>query len=183
MILMAAPKKRKNRYDESPEFQAVIKETVALLLGGYSHARFENVVNGFPVEARAVAPEGMPYSAWQIIEHMRRVQRHMLVFTAYYVRHSDSKTLTVPKWPPAYWVREASPPDGDAWERAIAQIQQDREAFKNLLLQATSTSLVRSPAPGKRKTMLRLALQTADHNAYHVGQLVLMRRVLGNWKG
>ena len=108
---MAATKKPKSRSDESPEFQAVIKETVALLLGGYSHARFENVVNGFPVETRAVAPEGVPYSAWQIIEHMRRVQRHMLVFTAYYVRHSDSKTLTVPKWPPAYWVREASPPD------------------------------------------------------------------------
>jgi DinB superfamily len=179
---MAATRKSVRKSSEVPEFRAVLNEVAALLLGGYSHAHFEKAVKAFPVEARGIAPEGVPYTAWQLVEHMRRAQRHMLDFTEHYVRPSGSQSLKEPKWPRDYWTKETCPPDGQAWDRAIVEIRQDREAFRNLLLQATPTSLVRPPAPGKRKTMLRLALQVADHNAYHVGQLVLMRRILRNWK-
>jgi hypothetical protein len=179
---MGTTNKSAGRPSEGPEFRAVIKEVAALLLGGYSHARFEKAVKAFPVEARGIALEGVPHSAWQIIEHMRRAQQHMLDFTSYHVDRPSPKVLKEPKWPRDYWTREACPPDANAWDRVIAEILQDREAFRDLLFHATEASLVRAPAPGKRKTILRLALQIADHNAYHIGQLVLMRRLLGNWK-
>lgn len=179
---MAITRRSASKSSENSEFQAVLKEIAALLLGGYSHVRFERAVKDFPVEARGVVPDGVPYSAWQLIEHMRRAQRYMLDFTSHYVEPSGSKSMKEPKWPRDYWTSKACPPDADAWDRVVAEIVRDREAFKDLVMHASETSLVQAPAPGRRKTMLRLALQIADHHAYHIGQLVLLRRILGSWK-
>jgi hypothetical protein len=166
---------------QDPAFRSILKEVGELLLGGHSHARFEKAIKDFPAVARGTVLDGLPYSAWQVLEHIRRAQRYMLEFTKHHHSHPSEAAPQELKWPRDYWSKETAPPDDAAWDKLVETIVRDREELSELLSNATKQSLVRAPGPGRRKTMLRLALQVSDHNAYHIGQLVLMRRLLGNW--
>ena len=166
-----------DKQPNSDLLQALHKELKKLLDGGGAHATFEDAVKDFPEDLRGVVPEGLPYSAWQIVEHLRIAQADMLHFS----NHTESKYKEL-KWPDDYWPKEAAPPSAKAWQHSIDTIHADRKAFDVLLDKATAESLVEPFAWGDGQTLLREALQIADHNAYHVGELIVVRRLLGAWK-
>jgi hypothetical protein len=152
-------------------------ELVALLEGGHAHATFEDAVKGFPVTLRGVVPESLPYSGWQIVEHLRIAQEDMLEFS-----DNEDRSYKEKKWPEDYWPKEAEPPSEGAWEESIEAFHADRKAFIALIQKADEAELVTPFAWGKGQSLLKEALQIADHNAYHVGELIVLRRLLGAWK-
>ena len=139
-----------------------------------AHATFDAAVDGVPTELRGVQPPGLPYSLWQLVEHLRITQRDILDFCrdpAYAER----------KWPDDYWPGTAEPPSPDAWGESLARFRADREALKELATEAPD--LFAEIPHGTGQTYLRELLLVADHGAYHVGQIVLVRRLLGAWPG
>ena len=144
-----------------------------LLGGGGAHAGFEAAVEGMPPEARGLVPPGAAHSPWQILEHLRLAQWDILEFSR------DAKHVS-PPWPEGYWPKEPAPPDDGAWERSLAAFRTDLEAMKALVADPASDLHARIPH-GDGQTLLREALLVADHNAYHLGELVLTRRLLGVW--
>lgn len=155
--------------------KSVVNELEALLEGGHAHATLEDAVKGFPVELRGIVPKELPYSAWQIVEHLRIAQRDMLEFS-----DNEDGSYQEMKWPDDYWPKEAEPPNDAAWKKSIDAIHADRKAFLRLLDGAKDLS--KSFAWGSGQSLLKEALQMADHNAYHVGELIVVRRLLGAWK-
>ena len=154
----------------------LVRQLLALLQGGQAHAGFDAAVADFPVHARSQVPPRLPYSAWQVLEHLRIAQADILNFSA-----PPTGGYHGLKWPDDYWPGEAAPPDAEAWERTIAAIHADRAKFEALLLKPNA-DLNRPFMWGQGQTLLREALLIADHTAYHVGELVVMRRLLGVWK-
>jgi hypothetical protein len=157
--------------------KALRKELKALLDGGQAHATFDAAVKDFPAKLRGVVPEGLPYSGWQILEHLRLAQRDILEFSS----NADG-SYKEKKWPEAYWPKSPEPASESAWEHSIAQIRDDRAAFEKLIASADDAVLVAPFAWGEGQTLLREALLVADHDAYHVGELVMVRRLVGAWK-
>jgi hypothetical protein len=151
------------------------KQLVALLDGGQAHATFEDAVAGFPVKLRGVVPHGLVHSAWQVVEHIRIAQKDILDFSA-----PPTGGYQAMEWPAAYWPKEIAPASEEAWDRAIAQVEQDRDKFKKLILKP-GVDLARPFLWGTGQNLLREALLIADHNAYHVGELIVLRRLLGVW--
>jgi hypothetical protein len=152
------------------------KELTALLDGGHAHATLADAVKDFPAKLRGVVPQGLPYSAWQIVEHIRIAQKDMLEFSG-----NPDGSYEERKWPDDYWPQSAEPPSDGAWEQSIAAITRDRKAFDALLDGASDADLVKPFAWGKEQSLLKETLQLADHNAYHVGELIVLRRLLGAW--
>jgi hypothetical protein len=153
------------------------RELKALLDGGQAHATFEDAVKGFPAKLRGTVVEGLPYSAWQIVEHIRIAQRDILDFT----RNGDGG-YKPKKWPDDYWPKSPAPPSTAAWGESLKQIRADREAFEAIVTEADTDGLI-APFPwGDGQTLLREALLVADHVAYHLGELIVIRRLLGCWK-
>jgi hypothetical protein len=151
------------------------KELVALLKGGNAHAGFDEVTKDFPAEKRGVKPAGLPYSAWQLLEHIRIAQHDILRFSKNYDGQYES-----PKWPEGYWPKSPDPPNEKAWSETIRQIKADQKEFEELL--ADPQSSLEQPFPwGEGQNLLREALLIADHNAYHLGEIVAVRRILGIW--
>jgi len=122
-----------------------------------------------------VAPEGLPYSAWQIVEHIRIAQRDILDFSA-----PPTGGYQPMEWPEAYWPKEKAPASAEAWDRSIAAIEADRDRFKALILKPEA-DLAKPFLWGTGQNLLREALLIADHNSYHTGELILLRRLLGAW--
>jgi len=139
-----------------------------------AHAGFDAAVEGIAPAARGVVPEGLPHSAWQLVEHLRRAQHDILDFCR------NPKYVEL-KFPQDYWPSAAAPPSAKAWDESLAAIRRDREDFKKLAADKAVDLFARIPH-GTGQTYLRELLLVADHNAYHVGQLVLVRQALGNWK-
>jgi DinB superfamily len=152
------------------------KQLAALLDGGQAHATFEDAVRDFPVELRGVVPDKLPYSAWQIVEHIRIAQKGILDFSA-----PPTGGYHAMKWPEDYWPKDAAPKSAEAWDRSIAAINEGREKFKKLILRP-GADLAKPFLWGTGQNLLREALLIADHNAYHVGELIVLRRLLGAWK-
>ena len=157
------------------------KEIKALLRGGYSHAKFERVTHAFPIDLRGVVPGGLPYSAWQVLEHMRIAQRYMLDYALQHLTNTPGSAPEPLRWPRDYWVRQRVPAKDGSWEWSVQSIVEDRNSFEALIDKATDDELVTPSGPRNRKTLLRLALQISDHNSYHIGQLVIIRRLLRSW--
>ena len=152
------------------------KQLAALLDGGEAHATFEEAVVDLPKELRGVVPEGLPYSAWQLLEHLRITQRDILNFSA-----PPTGGYHALKWPEEYWPKETVPPSDDAWQRSIASVKEDREKFKALIAKPEA-DLTKPFRWGEGQNLLREALLIGDHTAYHVGELIVLRRLLGAWK-
>jgi DinB superfamily len=167
-----------NQATAEADLADTLRKQVKALLGGIqAHATFDDAVHDFPEKLRGVVPEGLPYSGWQLLEHMRIAQRDILDFC----RNTDGSYKEL-QWPEEYWPESAEPPSADAWDRCIERIQEDRKTMENLLQAADDVELVEPFAWGDGQSLLREALLIADHDAYHVGQLVMLRRLLGGWK-
>ena len=139
-----------------------------------AHAGFDRAVAGLPARLRGVTPTGWAHSAWQLLEHLRICQYDILDFCR------NPKYVEL-KFPQDYWPSAAAPPSAKAWDESLAAIRRDREDFKKLAGDKSVDLFARIPH-GSGQTVLRELLLVADHNAYHVGQLVLVRQALGNWK-
>lgn len=153
----------------------LIKQLLALLKGGQAHAGFEAVVKDFPVELRGVVPDKLPYSAWQLVEHLRITQRDILNFSA-----PPTGGYHAINWPDDYWPKTAEPPSATAWDETIAAIRSDQKQFEALLAKPDA-DLYKPFRWGDGQNLLREALLIADHNAYHIGELIVLRRLLGAW--
>jgi uncharacterized damage-inducible protein DinB len=138
-----------------------------------AHAGFDAAVRDVPPAARGMTPSGLPHSAWQLLEHLRRCQKDILDFCV-------DPAYVEPDSMDEFWPESAAPPDEDAWDRSIASFQRDRAALLALTFDPEVDLFARVPQ-GTGQTFLRELLLVADHNAYHVGQLVLVRRLLGHW--
>ena len=139
-----------------------------------AHADFEAATRDIPPALRAKQPDGMPYSPWQLLEHMRLTQRDILEFCR-------NASYTEPSWPDDYWPAGEAPPTAGAWDESIAAFRRDREAMQRLAEDPAVDLFARIPH-GTGQTYLRELLLVADHNAYHLGQLVATRRLLGAWQ-
>jgi DinB superfamily len=145
-----------------------------LLAGGGAHAKFEDAVKDIPENMRGVKPNGLPHSAWMLLEHLRLAQWDILEF-------SRNPKHESPKWPEGYWPESEAPPTSAAWTKSIQQFRKDAKALQELVASPKTNLFTRIPW-GDGQTILREALLVADHNAYHVGQLVDVRRALGVWE-
>jgi hypothetical protein len=158
------------------DMKDIHKQLLALLKGGQAHAGLDDVLKNFPADKRGVKPAGLPYSGWQLLEHMRITQHDILR----YCKNFDGKYHS-PKWPEGYWPRSAEPPDEKSWSHAIQQIKADEKEFVELLKDPKSNLSAPFPWADEGQNLLREALLIADHNAYHLGEIVALRRVLGIW--
>jgi DinB superfamily len=135
-----------------------------------AHVAFDEAIADFPVQLRGVKPKGAPHSAWQLLEHMRLAQEDILDFS----RNPDYKEK---KFPDDYWPAESAPPDEAAWDKSVRQFQHDLKEMKTLVAD-TKHDLLAALPHGDGQTLLREALLAADHNAYHLGQLMYLRKML-----
>jgi DinB superfamily len=150
------------------------KHLIKMLEGGDAHATFDDAVADLPAALQGKTPKSAEHSPWQLLEHLRIAQRDILEFAI----NSQHKS---PKWPEGYWPKIAAPPDEKAWNKSVQAFRSDMKRFTKLLAHA-STDLFANIPHGDGQTILRQALLAADHNAYHLGQFVLVRRLLGAWK-
>ena len=147
---------------------------VELLSGGGAHLDFDKAVRGLPAESRGGKPPGQPHTPWRLVEHMRIAQRDILDFCR------DPKHES-PKWPDEYWPAGDAPPVERAWGRTVRNFRADLKTMIQLISDPQSDLL--NPIPGGQgQTLAREAMLLADHNAYHLGELVIVRRLLGTWK-
>ena len=140
-----------------------------------AHATFDDAVADFPAALRGRRVDGFPHSAWELVEHVRITQRDILDFCRDPEYHE-------PTWPDDYWPRDPAPPSDDAWEASIATYRADRDAMRALAEDAATYPDLHAAIPhGSGQTYLREVLLVADHTSYHVGQIVMLRRLLGAW--
>ncbi len=151
------------------------KHLLELLEGGSAHAEFDDVVKGLPPKLRGAKPANFPHSPWMLLEHLRLAQWDILEF-------SRNPKHVSPPWPAGYWPKTAAPPNAAAWNKSIQQFRRDLKAMQALVANPETDLFARIPW-GDGQTTLREALLVADHNAYHVAQLLDVRRLLGAWKG
>lgn len=153
--------------------QRTVKELQELLTKGNAHVTLEEACADVPARLFNQRVPDLPYTLWQLTEHLRIAQHDILEFCI-------DPAYESPKWPEGYWPAAEVPADGATWQGTLTQIRQDRDRFMALLHNHTQDLL--APLPhGTGQTLLREALLIADHNAYHTGQIILLRRLLGNW--
>jgi hypothetical protein len=151
-----------------------LREQLARLLGWKeAHAGFDKAVTGVPHAEQGKIPAGFDRSAWQLLEHLRLAQEDILDF-------SVNPKYVHKKWPEDYWPKDPAPPDAAAWDRSVAAYRADRERMKQLALDSKIDLFAKIPH-GDGQTYIREIFLVVDHGAYHVGQLVSLRRALGIW--
>ncbi|MBZ5641041.1 MAG: DinB family protein [Acidobacteriia bacterium] len=149
------------------------EQLAALLSWSDAHVSFDDAVVDLPVAARGQVPSGLPYSAWQLVEHLRLTQADILEFCV-------SPRYEEKHWPHDYWPASPVPPTARAWAASIAGFRKERRALQRLVTDPRRDLLAKVPA-GTGQTLLREVILAADHAAYHVGQIVAVRRLLGHW--
>jgi len=165
------PVKRKPR--STDPHRALRDHVLELLRGGHAHVTFHDAIADWPTALRGVKPAGQPFTAWRLLEHIRISQWDIVEFT-------KSAQHVSPEWPAGYWPAQDVPPAA-AWDASVAQVERDLRAMQRLVADPQTDLFARIPH-GKGQTPLREALLVVDHNSYHLGQLVLLRRLLGAWK-
>jgi hypothetical protein len=168
----------KNKSSRKPSFakspiQACRRQLAAYLGGSQAHAEADSVLHNFPLALRGIRPFGAPHTAWQLLEHMRIAQWDILEFSA------NSRHVS-PEWPAGYWPATEAPPSAAAWDRSCKELLRGLAAMNRLAKKPSANLFARIPH-GEGQTLFREALLVLDHNAYHLGQLVLVRRILGAW--
>src|SRR5437016_2742758 len=152
------------------EPDALRKQLIETLKGRGAHADFDSAVAGFPARRAGEKPGGAPHTAWELLEHMRIAQWDILEF-------SRNPKHVSPQWPSGYWPESKTPSDA-AWKKSIASFKKDLAAMEALVSDPATDLYLKIPH-GEGQNILREALLVADHNGYHLGQLVLLRRLLG----
>ena len=140
-----------------------------------AHATFDDAVRDMPADLQGTLADGVPHSAWMLLEHLRIAQRDILEFC------SDGD-YTLPAWPDDYWPADPAPPNPEAWDDSVRRFQEDLAALRDIARHAPDLFAVVPHGENEKQTWLRELLLAADHNAYHVGQLVILRRMLGAWR-
>lgn len=149
----------------------MIKLLISLLEGANAHTTLDAATEDVPLKYQGIVPEGLPYSLWQLVEHIRIAQYDILEFS----RNPDYQS---PPWPEGYWPSNPKPPDDKAWEESLQKIKADRKEFIELLKKPGVD--VFTPFPhGDGQNLAREAMLIADHTAYHTGQIIVIRRLLG----
>ena len=151
---------------------ALRQHLLYLLLGGGAHLDFDRAISNFPVKMRGAKPPSVPHTPWRLLEHMRIAQWDILEFSR------NAKHVS-PKFPEGYWPKAEAPADGE-WDKSVASFKADLQAMCDLVSDP-ATDLFAPIRHGEGQTILREALLVADHNSYHLGQLVVVRRALGIW--
>src|SRR5438309_9794613 len=154
--------------------QALREHLLYLLRGGGAHLGFDAALADLLPQWRGARPPGIPHTPWRLLEHLRIAQWDILEF-------SRNPGHISPDFSAGYWPKENAPPDDSAWDRSVAAFRADLKAMQDLVVDPKTDLFARIPH-GDGQTVLREALLLADHNAYHLGQLVLVRRLLGAWK-
>jgi hypothetical protein len=166
---------RKNAAKSGDERDAALRAQLRTLLDWEdAHVSFDSAIEGLPAKLRGVAPKGLPYSIWQLVEHLRLVQYDILDFcvNAGYEERA---------FPDDYWPKTAEPPSAKAWDKSVADLRRDREALAALADDRDVDLFAKIPH-GSGQTYLRELVLVADHTAYHVGEIVAIRRLLGAWR-
>ena len=153
--------------------KALRKHLLFLLKEEGAHQGFDAVVKDFPVALRGKRPPGAAHSPWEVLEHLRIAQWDIVEFTR------SSKHVS-PKFPDGYWPADAALPNGKAWDKSVAAFRADLKTMADIVADE-SIDLFAKIAHGDGQTVLREALVLADHNAYHLGEMVVLRRLLGAW--
>jgi hypothetical protein len=154
--------------------KALRAQLLKLLDFSEAHVAFDRAVKGIPPRLRGALPQGVEHSLWQLLEHLRITQADILEFC----RTSKYKEK---QWPGDYWPKRLGPRDGAAWTKSIAAYRRDRKAMQRLAANSRVDLLAAIPH-GTGQTYLREILLVADHNAYHIGQIITVRQLLGIWK-
>ena len=155
--------------------KALREHVLYLLRGNGAHVDFERALAGLPAGLSGIKPHGLPFTVWRLLEHLRIAQWDILEF-------SRNSKHTSPEFPAGYWPSTDAPPDKAAWEKSLQRFCADLKAMEKLVSDPSIDLFARIPH-GTGQTILREALLVADHNAYHLGQIVMLRRLLGNWSG
>lgn len=157
-----------------PDDAALRKHLVDLMRGGNAHADFDKAVRGLPPKLRGARVKQLPYTPWRLLDHMRIAQWDIVEFSR------DPKHVS-PDWPEGYWPKADAPASAKAWDASVAAFKKDLAAME-ALVENPKTDLFARISHGTGQTILREALLLADHNSYHLGQFILLRRLLGAWK-
>ena len=154
--------------------QALREHLLYLLKGGGAHLNFEQAIADLPVELQGAKVKGVSHTPWRLLEHMRICQWDILEF-------SRNPKHVSPDFPDGYWPDGDAPPDSESWNKSVGAFRNDLQAMIDLVADPNTDLYARIPH-GDGQTTLREALLVADHNAYHLGQLVFLRRCLGAWE-
>ena len=171
-----ADKKTTQKVSQKPprNIDRELREQVAYLLkGGGAHVHFMDALEGFPPEKYGSFADGLPHTGWQLLEHARLAQRDILEF-------SRNPKHVSPPFPAGYWPKTPAPANRQAWDESVAAFQRDLLEMVHLVANPRTDLSAKIPH-GEGQTVLREALLLADHNSYHLGQLVALRRALGAW--
>ncbi len=159
------------------QFDKLRKELVFQLKGGNAHVKFDDVLKSFPEELRGKVPKGMPYSAWQLLEHIRLAQDDILRFC----KNTDG-SYKLPKWPDDYWPKDPKPASTQAWNKSAKSYHADLDEFV-VLISNPKSELFEAFSWGDGQTLFHEAMLLVDHAAYHLGEIVAVRRILNIWPG
>src|SRR5262245_35965158 len=152
-----------------------LRQHLVWLLGeGNAHLTFDAAIASLPVKFRGAMASGVPHTPWRLVEHMRIAQWDILEFCR------NPKHIS-PEFPKGYWPATDAPPDDSAWNRTVQSFRADLQAMQQLVANPATDLFAPIAHAGDRQTILREALLVADHNAYHLGQLIIVRRALGVW--
>jgi DinB superfamily len=157
----------------SHKLRELIKNLVYLVEEGNAHIPLDEALKNMPFSLLGEKPGNLPYSIWQIVEHIRIAQWDILEF-------SRNEKHISPKWPEGYWPKEAAPESEKAWQKCLQQIRSDRESFVELI-ENTGDDLYKPFEYGNGQSLLKEALVLADHNSYHTGEIIVIRRLLNVW--
>lgn len=155
------------------EHAALRQHVLYLLRGGGAHVDFDTAIAKLPPKLRGAKPPEIPHTPWRLLEHMRIAQWDILEF-------SRNPSHVSPDFPGGYWPKGGAPPDAAAWTQSVKSFQRDLKEMEALVANPATDLFARIPH-GDGQTILREALLVADHNAYHLGELVVVRRLLGAW--
>jgi hypothetical protein len=170
----AKAKSRSSKKRSAGNSDAALRQhLVELLKGGSAHVHFMDALEGYPPNKRGTFAQGLPHTAWQLLEHSRIAQWDILEF-------SRNPKHVSPGFPEGYWPKTPSPPSEAEWEKSAQAFQADLREMIDLVRNPRTDLCAKIPH-GDGQTILREALVLADHNSYHLGQLVDLRRALGEW--
>jgi hypothetical protein len=151
---------------------ALKTELTETLTSSGAHAGFDQALKDFPFGDAGKRPKGVPFSVWQLLEHMRIAQADILEYVS-------TPKYREKKWPEDYWPKDAAPESEDAWQKSVRAFRRDQKKLASLLNAGDPLKPIKF---ANNKTLMKQVLLTADHNAYHLGALVMLRKILGNWK-